>query len=203
MAPFCIVTKAQESIAEHLVQRWTTPYLRPPIKPAGQQVDVSEQHNNGFVDIKDHHYRIKIPAECPQLPNLREIPVVTRPINWCFPNLTPVEEEEYSYLSHGVHLPSKEDKAKCDSQFHVPDFYRQHLWKEYYYSGDLRTLSNPLVYLEEEKENSQPSQQISSLVELSDDDYDPRSFDDDPFAHERDLEDAENAELLRDRDRKW
>jgi hypothetical protein len=105
MTPFTVVTPVQLAIAKTLYKKWTTPYLKPPMKPIGQEVDLDREDNN-FVDISNCDYHILIPDKMMPMPSYcREKCNQSRPTNWSAPPMDSPELERLKFQMKGVHLP--------------------------------------------------------------------------------------------------
>jgi hypothetical protein len=141
LAPFTIVTGAQRKIAKYLYDSWTTPYLKPPMKPIGLEVDLDRERSgptycstvgldpspigpyqqlrmgtaSGFVDIPDQSYRILIPDKyCPMPPWCRPIASLPHDPNWSSPPMDSAELERLKFESKGVRLyRSAKMKVPC------------------------------------------------------------------------------------------
>jgi len=104
MIPFTVVTPVQLAIALTLHRKWTTPYLKPPMKPIGQEIDLDREDNN-FVDTSNCDYHILIPDKmCPMPSYCRDKCSQSRPINWSAPAMDSPEMERLQYEMKGVHL---------------------------------------------------------------------------------------------------
>jgi len=141
LAPFTIVTGAQRKIAKYLYDSWTTPYLKPPMKPIGLEVDLDRERSgptycstvgldpspigpyqqlrmgtaSSFVDIPDQSYRILIPDKyCPMPPWCRPIASLPHDPNWSSPPMDSAELERLKFESKGVRLyRSAKMKVPC------------------------------------------------------------------------------------------
>lgn len=111
LVPYTVVTNVQQVIAKDLYSRWTIPYLKPPMKPIGQEVDLDKEDNN-FPDIRDPSYRILVPHKwCPMLPSCRPLDVIGHEPNWSAPAVDSQESERLSFQFKGVRLPRKMRKT--------------------------------------------------------------------------------------------
>jgi len=104
MVPFTTVTPVQAAIALDMYKKWTQPYLKPPMKPIGQEVDLDREDNN-FVDISDCSYKILIPdVMCPMPSYCRPKDTNTRPTNWSSPPMDSPEMERLKFEFRGLYL---------------------------------------------------------------------------------------------------
>jgi len=104
LEPYTIVTGVQRKIAKYLYDKWTSPYLKPPMKPIGQEVDV-DREQNGFKDIPNSDYRVLIPDEyCPMPPWCRELVTDIHKPNWMCSPMDSCEQERLKFEAKGVRL---------------------------------------------------------------------------------------------------
>jgi hypothetical protein len=107
LAPYTIVTSVQAAIAIDLYNKWTTPYVKPPMKPIGREIDLDCEDNN-FKDVSDVSFKISIPGMFNPMPmHCREKHVVTRPPNWSSPPTDSPEMERLKFEFRGVKAPQE------------------------------------------------------------------------------------------------
>jgi hypothetical protein len=97
-----IVNGVQRRIAKYLYDKWTTPYLKPPMKPIGQEIDL-DREDNMFRDIPDDDYKILVPDKwCPMPSYCREKVSQHHDPNWSSPPMDSAELERLKFEAKGV-----------------------------------------------------------------------------------------------------
>jgi len=104
LAPYTIVTGVQRKIANYLYNKWTQPYVKPPMKPIGVEIDLDAEDNN-FIDIKDMDFKILVPDKCcPMPPWCRELASSHHDPNWSCPPTDSMEQERLKFVAKGVRV---------------------------------------------------------------------------------------------------
>jgi hypothetical protein len=99
---FAIIKRRQLRFAQYAHEYWSSPYIKPLFRPAGEQIDLEKE--SGFLDHPDMRYKIRIDRYCPQTPELRVLEPVAHPPNWCSPTTSKSESENLSYKAHRLFL---------------------------------------------------------------------------------------------------
>jgi len=137
LLPYTIVNKMQRSIANKLYNAWTQPYLKPPMKPIGFQVDEDAEENH-FPDVKNSDYHIRIHADCPMPPWCREKRVIPHEPNWMSPPMDSAELERLKFCAKGVRYTRGSGKILCH-------LLKGLAFKEYKWIGGEENYSRPTV----------------------------------------------------------
>jgi hypothetical protein len=107
---YCIVNRRQMQFALHAHKYWTSPYVKPLFKPAGEAIDITAR--SFYKDHPDMDYKIRLHADCPQLPEVRELITRVHRPNWNSSTLSSGEEEDVTYRHHKIYLNRKyQDKS--------------------------------------------------------------------------------------------